>query len=362
MHIGGVAAWLREARPELPVYLVHADDDKQDAVYPETASLIPLTYPGTGMRNPALMFLSRGQKTLHVKIPTDPKRNVLIAGSHFVPDVMPLVFNARKAPGATKVAYIHHIVQEMPRPKSLHTTIANLQEKFCFSLIKKHFDKIITVNQSVVDSLRARGFEQPILLSTNFVNAHQTPSVPYADKDVTVIFVGRLVKQKGIDDFLDICEKLQPQIPKFKAVMVGVGPEADRLKTRIQKAKLNVELTGFVNDRQKFDLLSRAKLFVFPSIEEGWGIVIAESLSVGTPVLAYDLPVYNEPFGGHIQTVPLHNNQQLLARAEQLLAQYQADQDSYGQMQAALVQHASNFSRDHVAAKEFDFIMEEARA
>ena len=48
--------------------------------------------------------------------------------------------------------------------------------------------------------------------------------------------------------------------------------------------------------------MKRSKLFISPSHEEGWGIAICEALACGTPVVAYDLPVYRI-FGGCIERV-----------------------------------------------------------
>lgn len=357
MHTGGVAEWIDKHYPEHPLYLVHAAGDKQEKVYKETGSLREITYPDTAAKRPALMFPLRAMKANKTSLPWHPSSNIFIAGSHFLPDVWPALGQGKKAPGAMRAVYIHHIIQDMPRPKNFNTLLANLQEKFCFDLIKYHFDKIITVNQEVIEALRQRGFTQPILLSSNFVNAHKTRPKPYAKKDITLAFVGRLVTQKGVDDFLKVCETLQPYTPGFKAVMIGEGPEGERLRKVVAEKGLNVDLTGFVSDERKFDLVSRARLFVLPSREEGWGIAIAESLSVGTPVLAYNLPVYETPFGGAVQTVRLDDIESLTEKAIYLLNIYAQDPAAYATIQKALIKRANIFSRDSVANKEFNFLM-----
>ena len=358
MHTGGVAEWINDCHPETPLTLVHAANDGQETAYAETKQLTQIVYADTSLRHPALMFIRRAQKTPKTKLPWNPEGNIFIAGSHFVPDVWPALRQGKKAPHPTHVVYIHHIVQEMPRPKNLQTQLANMQEKYCFNLIRNHFDKIITVNQAVVDSLRQRGFKQPILLSSNFVNNYGVAPVSFDQKDITLIFCGRLVKQKGIDDFLLACEILQSKIPNFKAVMIGAGPEMPRLKSEIASKQLNVEVTGFIDDQQKFDYLSRAQLFLFPSVEEGWGIAIAESLSVGTPVLAYSLPVYQQPFGGCIQIAPLGHTEELIHKTATLLTAYAKDPAAYGSLQHRLIKRANTFGRDAVAAKEYAFITE----
>lgn len=362
MHTGGVSQWIAEQHPTHPLYLIHAQNDGQDIAYPETARLQQITYPDTKIQTPSLMFPLRALKGSQVSLLTTSGKNILIAGSHFLPDVWPAVRQGKKMPKAIRVVYIHHIVQDMPRPKTLNTRLANLQEQLCFSLIKRHFDKIITVNQAVVDGLRKRGFEQPILLSSNFVNAHQQQSIPYNAKDITIAFCGRLVPQKGIDAFLDTCEALQARMPHFRAVMIGAGPEQTKIQKRINEQRLQVEVAGFVSETRKFHILAHTKLLVMPSIEEGWGIAIAESFSAGTPVLAYDLPVYNEPFGGSIKTVPLHDRKQLIRSVADLLAGWEQQPAPYAALQIQLVNRAKDFSTDRVSAKEFAFITEDQHA
>jgi len=49
-----------------------------------------------------------------------------------------------------------------------------------------------------------------------------------------------------------------------------------------------------MNEKEKFKLIRQAKMLVFLSKIEGWGIVPFEALSCGLPVVAYKLPVYKE--------------------------------------------------------------------
>ena len=50
-----------------------------------------------------------------------------------------------------------------------------------------------------------------------------------------------------------------------------------------------VKFFGFVPEVKKFELLSRSHIMIFPSIHEGWGIVIHEAGIVGTPSAVYDV-------------------------------------------------------------------------
>lgn len=60
------------------------------------------------------------------------------------------------------------------------------------------------------------------------------------------------------------------------------------------KAKYGERATGYVSNEEKFRYLLQAKALIHPSRSEGFGLTITEALSVGTPCLLYDLPVYHE--------------------------------------------------------------------
>ncbi len=358
MHAGGFCAWVQVAHPETPISLVHAANDGQEAVYPETAALQQLTYADNGAQRPVgLMYMRRAQRGSRVPLPNDEEDNVFVAGSHFLPDVLPVYRNGGRG---MRAVYIHHIVQDMPRPRGLNTLLANIQERWCFRLIRRKFDKIITVNQDVVDGLRRRGFKQPILVSSNFVDNGGARPMAIANKDFTLAFCGRMVKQKGVDDFVRLCEVLQRDDNDFRAVMIGIGPELHRLVELATRKRLNITFAGRASESEKFEYLRRARLFVFPSVEEGWGIVIAEALSVGTPVLAYDLPVYKSAFGRHIRTVAVGNEQRLRSSSRRLLARYRQSPAAYAKEQDELVAFAGRFQRDTVAAREYAFLLEGA--
>lgn len=59
----------------------------------------------------------------------------------------------------------------------------------------------------------------------------------------------------------------------------------------------NILIYGRCSDVKLYSLLKSSKVFIFPSFFEGWGIVVAEALACGLPVVAYDIPAIRENFG-----------------------------------------------------------------
>lgn len=118
------------------------------------------------------------------------------------------------------------------------------------------------------------------------------------EKKPTLIFVGRLAKTKGIEDMLQALYKLRKINKSFKLWVVGRGNGnyLDSIKKLVRRLKLegSVHFFGFVNDSEKFNLMSRAHILVSPSIKEGFGLTIPEAGSVGTPAVVYNSPGLSE--------------------------------------------------------------------
>ena len=99
--------------------------------------------------------------------------------------------------------------------------------------------------------------------------------------------VGRFTPYKKFDLIVDAFNELP-----YKIKIVGTGVQEKELKA---KAKSNIEFLGFVPDDQVKDLYSNAKALIFPQVED-FGITPLESMSSGTPVVAFNQ-------GGALETV-----------------------------------------------------------
>lgn len=107
-----------------------------------------------------------------------------------------------------------------------------------------------------------------------------------------IVFLGRFdIGQKGIDILLDAYKKICKYI-SFPLVMVGFGPDEKKVEVMIKKLKLtkNVKIVGGKFGKEKLDILSKALFSVVPSRHEGFCIAALEALSVGIPVVSFDIP------------------------------------------------------------------------
>ena len=108
----------------------------------------------------------------------------------------------------------------------------------------------------------------------------------------TILFVGRLVKRKGVEYLLRAIKHLEACIP-VELMIVGDGPERKNLEMLVHDLNLrNVTFYGFIPQSRLKSFYQRASVLVLPAITdptgdtEGLGVVLLEAMSCGVPVIA----------------------------------------------------------------------------
>ncbi len=129
-------------------------------------------------------------------------------------------------------------------------------------------------------------------------------SVPAPPREFDVVWIGRVHRQKGIDDLLATLQFLAARVESFRAVFIGNVKDA--LTPEVEKRGLakHVTFSGFVTEAEKIRLFKASRLFLMPSRHEGSPRVIGESIIANTPVVAYDIPNYRPVFTDYVRYVP----------------------------------------------------------
>lgn len=133
-----------------------------------------------------------------------------------------------------------------------------------------------------------------VVFGSGFLNNSELP-IQYINKKndefITLLFVGRLLKSKGIDIVIDIFEKISKQSARFKLIIVGDVDEnnPDSIDLTILNKNPFVEYLGFLDDLDEVYL--KSDVLLFPSkYREGIPRVIIESLSYGLTIITTDMP------------------------------------------------------------------------
>ncbi len=160
----------------------------------------------------------------------------------------------------------------------------------------KKADCLICVSNAVREHLK--GFLPPdSLVITDGVPDTDEVWSPDKDGAVKFIFVGRLVKIKGVHTVIKALSGLPPDT-RWRFDILGEGPQAEELKALSESLGLEDKIffRGFIKNPEKW--IARADCLLFPSTTEGMPLVLAQALQIGIPVLASDIPPVREALPG----------------------------------------------------------------
>lgn len=122
----------------------------------------------------------------------------------------------------------------------------------------------------------------PVHNGIRSVEAFQSPRV-FPEK--TVLFIGRLTRQKGPEHFLEIASKVMEKDQNVRFVMAGTGDYWRRLLEDSAYRHLGnrFHLTGFLNSEKLKYLLSVSDVYCMPSVSEPFGLSAVEAAQFGVP-------------------------------------------------------------------------------
>ena len=227
------------------------------------------------------------------------------------------------------VVFIHEIAGEIwdfmfPFPRNV---IGKLLERWYFRLYKNRFfwaDAPSTVNELVAREIpREHCVAIPCpVVKSQIQNLPAGKAGPKSkkEKNPTFLFVSRVVRMKGIEEIIKAFSFIVRTQPNAKLWIVGSGESAyiQELKIMMQEYGIenNVKFFGNVSDEEKFQMMARAHLLFHASVKEGWGLVVLEAASVGTPSVVYNVPGLRDVVKNGITGIVLANNSPIeMARA-----------------------------------------------
>lgn len=109
-----------------------------------------------------------------------------------------------------------------------------------------------------------------------------TPPEPF-----TVLFVGRLIERKAVDDLLEAFRQVSEHDSTCRLRVVGAGPEQERLEALSRELGLSerVSFLGRLENEMVQGVYQKASLFVMPAIEEAMSNAALEAMACGLPVI-----------------------------------------------------------------------------
>lgn len=107
-------------------------------------------------------------------------------------------------------------------------------------------------------------------------------------KDVPVVlWVGRIAPVKGLRNLVSAFDRVVQQTDA-RLIIIGEGSEQDAIRefVELKGLKEKVSFVGFQSNPYRY--MSRSSVFVFPSLSEGFGMVLVEAMACGLPVVSTD--------------------------------------------------------------------------
>lgn len=217
-----------------------------------------------GLKNPSFM-LSAFLKAKFMK-----KNDIVHA--HNLPSALPM-----KHASGKKVLTLHGIFSKQIDLLHGRTTgkISSSYEKDALVWA----DAITVISREAYNYYTKLGFH--VSLVPNAIDIASLPQKPERIHNKQIIFAGRLSKEKGISDLLEMATKLPKEV---HLLVLGRGPEEEKVK-EATKSNINIHYMGFVPKERTISLIRGSDVLIQPSLAEAISSTILEAMACKTPVI-----------------------------------------------------------------------------
>lgn len=239
------------------------------------------------------------------------------------------------------VMFFPHIARQYYRFKEnkFYRRILGVSDKLVF--LSPSFVELLKENIPDISSRKLAAIGNP----NTFVPKHEVGT-----KENLIICVARLSEvQKNVRDFILVWQQLYKDNPKWKAIIVGDGPDRGMLESFAKKKGVrNLSFVGRVENVGNY--YQRAKFVCMTSIYEGWGMVLTEGMSYGCVPCVYGsygaaFDIVDDGVNGIISTP--FRPKEMADRIQTLIN----DESRLVQMSSSAIEKVKDFNADKVADK-----------
>lgn len=172
--------------------------------------------------------------------------------------------------------------------------IGYLLEPLYLRMLNK--DRAITISESSKKDLIKMGFQRE-QIEIIAVGVDIEPLANLSDtkkySDFTILSLGTIRKMKKTQDQIEAFTLAKAKFPELKMKIAGTG--SGRYFKEVMKFikenpyKEDIEYLGRVSEEEKADLMQKCHVILVTSLKEGWGLIVTEANSQGTPAIVYDV-------------------------------------------------------------------------
>ncbi|MGI5869337.1 MAG: glycosyltransferase family 4 protein [Kiritimatiellia bacterium] len=245
--------------------------------------------------------------------------DIVYCVSDFMPDVLP-AFLLQKRLGFIWIPsfflFVPSVLENLRRRYGfpvLKYFVYHLYQQIVRTMMLARCAGVVVTNTADIHRFPPR-LHPNILAIYGGVNVEQIPNEAPGEPDFDAVFCSRLHPQKGIDGLLDIWRCVVDEIPSAKLAIIGNGepPYERKLRKKAEHLAIESNLTwlGYVNHEAKFAIYRRSKMLLHATIYDNNGMVAAEALCAGLPVVLYDLPALRHVYDVGCVKVPEGDSRQ----------------------------------------------------
>ena len=201
----------------------------------------------------------------------------------------------------------------------------NLLRKFIVFLYKIALKKAKVVffenegNQNIFINEHIVSKEKTCQLNGAGVNLDDYPFIEYPDEkqDIRFLFIGRIMKEKGIDELLEAADRIKKQYPTVQFDIVG--PMEDNYKDIIDEYVNRdvINYYGFQSDVKPF--IKQCHCFILPSYHEGMANTLLESSSMGRPLITTNINGCKEAINNNGYLVKVKDSHDLYLKIKEFI-------------------------------------------
>jgi glycosyltransferase involved in cell wall biosynthesis len=172
----------------------------------------------------------------------------------------------------------------------------HLLEPVALRLLSKAKATLITVSDSTRTDLEQFGFsgDKAYIISEG-IEIEPLKKLRHHDKfaQPTLLSLGAMRAMKRTLDQVQAFEAAKQKVPELKMILAGdtTGEYGERILQYIAQSPFSKDISveGRVSTARKIELMRRSHVFAVTSVKEGWGLVVTEAASQGTPAVVYDV-------------------------------------------------------------------------
>ena len=200
-----------------------------------------------------------------------------------------------------------------------------VKKRFMFSLANywEQSDEIIAISDSVSDWIKNLNNNLNPQVIPYWVNLSNLNSIHTPKKDISIGFLGRLNKNKGIEDLLEVFNNINDE-----RITLKIGGHAEKSYLQYlnelssEEKRINIKYLGYIENRKEF--FDSIDIFIFPSFSEGLGLVLLEAMSFSKICLTRDI----SPMNGYLSNESgymFNNNTEMMQSLNQAIDDFRLD-------------------------------------